>query len=186
MSVDASETTSIDGNESSRIADAMPVLCTTTSTRDLDAGMCLGIYYATVARLVFWVEDRSAADGGSRVTLAKGDTARVGGHTYGYSGNSLITSGSRVEIHLDVDGARDSLSFELQGCAPKTGSGTWDYPATLTRTTCSGCAPMSIGRHYSVVEDRADGGMVYVVNADEPARSCGAGVDLLSFTTWPL
>jgi hypothetical protein len=122
----------------------MPVLCTTTPARDLDAGMCLGIYYATVARLVLWVEDRFAADGGPGVTLAKGDTARVGGHTYGYSGNSLITSGSRVEIHLDVDGVRDSVSFELQGCAPKVGSRTWDYPATLTRTTCSGCAPTSI------------------------------------------
>jgi hypothetical protein len=37
-----------------------------------------------------------------------------------------------------------------------------------------------------VAETREDGGMVYVFNADEPARSCGAGVDLLSFTTWPL
>jgi hypothetical protein len=71
ISVDASETTSIDANDSSWIADAMPVLCTTTPARDLDAGMCLGIYYATVARLVLWVEDRSAADGGSRVTLAR-------------------------------------------------------------------------------------------------------------------
>jgi hypothetical protein len=184
--VDASESVSTDANDNSRIADATPVLCATTPARDLDAGTCLGIYYATVAQLVLWVEDRSAAGGGSRVVLAKGATVRVGEHTYGYSGNSLITSGSRVELHLDVDGARDSLSFELQGCAPKTGGQTWDYPATLTRTTCSGCVPTSIARHYSVVENREDGGMVYVFDADEPARSCGAGIDLLSFTTWPL
>jgi hypothetical protein len=186
ISVDASAITLTDANDGARAADAAPASCTTTPARDVDAGTCLGIYYATVAQLVLWVEDRSAADGGSRVTLAKGDPIRVGGHSYSYSGNSLITSGSGVEVHLDVDGVRDSLSFELQGCAPKTGSRTWDYPATLIRTTCPTCTPTRIGRHYSVVETRTDGGMVYVFNADEPARSCGAGVDLLSFTTWPL
>ena len=182
---DANSTTSADANDGS-IADANPDLCTAVPTRDPDAGTCLGIYYATVAQLVFWVEDRSAADGGSRITLAKDDVVRAGGHTYGYFGNSLITSGSRVEIHLDVDGVRDALSFGLYGCAPKTGNSTWDYPATLTRT-CSGCASTSTGRHYSVDESRVDGGgMIYTFDADEPARSCGAGFDLLSFTTRPV
>ena len=185
-SVDANSTVSVDANDEVPIADAEPASCTVAPAHDLDAGTCLGIYYATVAQLVLWVEDRSAADGGSRVTLAKGDTIRVGGHAYGYSGNSLITSGSGVEIHLDVDGVRDSLSFDLHGCAPKIGDRTWDYPANLTRTTCSGCAPTITGRHYSVVEMRVDGGMVYTFVADLPARSCGAGFDLLSFTTWPV
>ena len=168
-------------------ADGAPGWCVPPSTivPDLDAGKCLGIYYATVAHLVLWIDDVSAPGGGARVTLTKDETKTVGSHSYSYAGNSLITSGSAVDIHLDVDGQKDSLEFYLSGCAPTTGLRAWDYPATLTRTICAGCAPTSIARHYAVVQNAADGGLDYAFSADEPPRSCGAGVDLLEFTTWP-
>jgi hypothetical protein len=152
---------------------------------DIDAGKCLGIFFAAVAHLVLFIDDASAPGGGTRITLVIGETKAAGGHTYGYSGNSLITSGSAVDIHLDVDGRKDSLELFLTGCAPTTGVRAWDYPATLIRTTCAGCAPTSIARHYAVVQSAADGGLDYVFTADEPPRTCGASVDLLEFTTWP-
>jgi hypothetical protein len=168
-------------------ADGSDGLCAPPSSTapGADAGKCLGIFYATVARVVLWVRDASAPGGGTRLTMATGESKAVGSHTYGYSGNSLITSGSAVDIHLDVDGQKDSLELFLSGCAPATGFRTWDYPATLTRTTCLSCAPTSIARHYSVVQDAADGELDYTFTADDPPRTCGAGVDMLEFTTWP-
>jgi hypothetical protein len=41
---------------------------------DVDAGKCLGIYYATVAHVVLWIDDVSVPGGGARVTLTKVET----------------------------------------------------------------------------------------------------------------
>lgn len=150
-----------------------------------DAGTCLGIYYATVARLEVWIDDASLPGGGARAWLSRGDTRTIGGHAYGYSGHSLITSGSRVDLFLDVDGRKDAIEIHLGGCAPEVGPRAWDYPATFSRSPCAGCAPASIGRHYAVAERPVDGGLDYTFTADEPPRTCGAGIDLLGFSTWP-
>jgi hypothetical protein len=182
---DAKSTTSVDARDPLPSGDAGSVACGAQAPSNLDAGACLRIYYATIAELVLWVEDSSVAGGSARVRLGEGDEVRAGAHTYGYSGNSLITSGSRVELHIDVDGVVNAMGFVLQGCAPKTGNRAWDFPAAFTRRPCLACSPTSSGRHYSVVESGAEGGVVYTFTADEPARSCGAGVDLLSFTTLP-
>jgi hypothetical protein len=186
----ADATTIVDaakGRDTGTSADGSPDLCAPGASvgSPVDAGKCLGIFYATVARLVLWVDDGSAPGQGSRVTLAQGETKTSFGHTYRYSGNSLITSGSKVEIYLDVDGHGDALRLDLTGCAAQTGPRSWDYPATLGRALCAGCNPTSIPRHYAVLQAPVDGGMQYTFTADEPPRTCGAGVDLLSFVTFP-
>jgi hypothetical protein len=150
-----------------------------------DAGRCLGIYYATVEHMDLWIADAAAPGGGVRVTLSVGDTETVGGHVYGFSGNSLITSGSRLDLFIDVDGRKDAIEMHLGGCAPEVGAETWDYPATFSRSPCPGCVPTSIGRHYTVAQTWLEGGSryFYTFTADDPPRTCGAGIDLLGFAT---
>jgi hypothetical protein len=182
------EKTSLRHDAADASIDGAVALCSTqvAPSSGTDAGPCLAIYYATVERLTLWIDDATAPGGGSRVALGFEQSQRVGAHTYGYSGNSLITSGSAVDIHLDVDSQPNAMDLSLGGeCAPQVAPYEWDHWTSLTRTTCLGCPPTSSRRRYDVVRSEGDGGLVYTFTADEPPRTCGAGVDLLSFTTWP-
>jgi hypothetical protein len=155
-----------------------------------DAGVCaLPPFTAQVFSVTLWIESSIPVPfGGWQVTLGLNESATVGSHEYRNSGGGLVGGGAMGsivgDVMLDVDGAPNLLRFHHTGCASDVGGGRWDYPAALTRANpfCPGCSPATIARHYSIVRSGDAGASTeFDFSADDPPRSCGAGIDLLGF-----
>jgi hypothetical protein len=104
-------------------------------------------------------------------------------------GEGLVgTGGNGIfgDLYVARDGQAKWTGFHLEGWPLFHGGGVWEWPATLTVSRAGVAAPAVVGRHYTIsrAAPTCPGGSSasYTFTAEEPARACAFGVDLLSIT----
>jgi len=156
-----------------------------------DGGVCNSVPPTNAATTSFtiWVDDSTAPGGGWRVTLAASTPVTAGGHSYQDMGEGLVgTGGNGIfgDLYVARDGQAKWTGFHLEGWPLFHGGGVWEWPATLTVSRAGVAAPAVVGRHYTIsrAAPTCPGGnsATYTFAAEEPARACAFGVDLLSIT----
>lgn len=167
--------------------------CGTSSVCDPprpDGGDCYSVppYNAATTASAIWVDDPVAPGGGYRIAFTIGKPVTVGGHTYMDTGNGLVGGGGNG-VFGDAEIARDGdtkwTTFHFEGPALYRGAGVWDFEATMTITRTGAPRPTVIGRRYAITRTGdacGSGNGTYTFAAEEPARACAFGVDLLSLT----